>query len=430
MKINPDLIPAGLHIIGAVDTRMVDQEPSAPRRARSTVILSSVGEIFLYHPNQIVDALFPICNISEIHEIEYKEREVHHPWKLRFWKFNLSLAVFYGLILTIFGFLFLFETMLYGHGDVDIGGFSNDPVSSGSFSQSILSALASIILIYTIGSPIVFSLLLESFVPTYVTPRHITLRFEDDKVHQLSEKPEWRGVYSLAHRFWLLGTILIMISYLPPMAIVEFLLAFILGAFVFSFVYLGFTRLTSEQTESEIGELRTGNLLRFRRLLDDLHSKSFVEGEKSAISSNQHEITTVQDRVAGRIKEPLERLYTHQDVLNSLTDGEWEAMLTATKIYFSLAQIRRCTEKMLYKLTEDIGIKIKSQNRGITTMLQRLNQHEALPSNAIKWVEVIKAIANPAAHDMVEDMDDFVSAFKAFVSLTNWYVDHLSSEDE
>ena len=63
-------------------------------------------------------------------------------------------------------------------------------------------------------------------------------------------------------------------------------------------------------------------------------------------------------------------------------------------------------------------------------MLQRLNQHEALPSNAIKWVEVIKAIANPAAHDMVEDMDDFVSAFKAFVSLTNWYVDHLSSEEE
>ena len=429
MKINPDHIPAGLHIIGAVETRMVDQEPSAPRRARSTVILSSVGEIFLYHPNQIVDALFPICNISEIHEIEYKEREVHHPWKLRFWKFNLSLAVFYGLILTIFGILFLFETMLYGHGDVDIGGFSNDPVSSGSFSQSILSVLASIIFCLHDWLTHCFLFVIGIICSNICAPRHITLRFEEDKVHQLSEKPEWRGVYSL-RKVVATGTILILVSYLPPMAIVEFLLAFILGAFVFSFVYLGFTRLTSEQTESEIGELETGNLLRFRRLLDDLHSKSFVEGEESSISSNQHEISTVQDRVAGRIKEPLERLYTHQDVLNSLTDGEWEAMLTATKIYFSLAQIRRCTEKMLYKLTEDIGIKIKSQNRGITTMLQRLNQHEPLPSNAIKWVEVIKAIANPAAHDMVEDMDDFVSAFKAFVSLTNWYVDHLSSEEE
>ena len=63
-------------------------------------------------------------------------------------------------------------------------------------------------------------------------------------------------------------------------------------------------------------------------------------------------------------------------------------------------------------------------------MLQRLTQQEKLPSAPIKWVEIIRAIANPAAHDMVEDMDDFISAFKAFVSFTSWYVDHSVSEEE
>ena len=78
---------------------------------------------------------------------------------------------------------------------------------------------------------------------------------------------------------------------------------------------------------------------------------------------------------------------------------------------------------MLYELTILHGIKIKSKNRGLTTMLQRLVQQDLLPANPIKWVEVIKAIANPAAHDMTENADDFISAFNAFVSFTSWYVE-------
>ena len=113
--------------------------------------------------------------------------------------------------------------------------------------------------------------------------------------------------------------------------------------------------------------------------------------------------------------------------MNKLTDGEWEAILTANKFYFSLAQIRRCTEKMLYNLLLQNGITIKPEKRGILTMLQRLKQKEILPIEPIKWVDIIRVIANPAAHDMVEDMDDFISAFKAFVSFTSWYVDHATS---
>ena len=88
---------------------------------------------------------------------------------------------------------------------------------------------------------------------------------------------------------------------------------------------------------------------------------------------------------------------------------------------------------MLFELTVLHGIKIKSRNRGLTTMLQRLIQHEHLPSDPIKWVEVIKAIANPAAHDMTENAEDFISAFNAFVSFTSWYVEasrHNYSEEE
>ena len=416
-----------MHVIAAVKATYPEQTPHLSQSKKSTAILSSTGKIFLYQPNQIVEALFPICDVSDIAEVESVERTVVHPWKLLFWKFNQSL--------TLFGGFFLFASLIFiifdqfSNGFLLLGDDVDAAVSSEKVTNAFLDLLVSILTLLTLGSPLVFTIFLAQYVPTYVVPKHIILHRKDGGVIELSEGAEWGRVFKFCEALYLLTLVLVIISYMPPNAAVEFLVLFFGGLFFWIFFWTALRWIVKNDATSEVGELRPGNLVRFHRVLNDLLlAKTPIQDELGA--SSDRGSTTVHERVGRKIEEPLARLYLYEETLNKLTDGEWEAMLTANKFYFSLAQIRRCTEKMLYNLVLQNGIKIKSSKRGISTMLQRLTQQEKLPSAPIKWIEIIRAIANPAAHDMVEDMDDFISAFKAFVSFTSWYVDHTASEEE
>ena len=65
----------------------------------------------------------------------------------------------------------------------------------------------------------------------------------------------------------------------------------------------------------------------------------------------------------------------------------------------------------------------KSLTQDQQTMKNVLNRDDVLNPDVIKWLDIIKAIANPAAHDFKEDINDYLTAFRAFVSITAWYVD-------
>ncbi len=85
---------------------------------------------------------------------------------------------------------------------------------------------------------------------------------------------------------------------------------------------------------------------------------------------------------------------------------------------------------MLFQFIAEKNIKIKPQNRGIKTMMDRLRNEGVLTPEVNKWLELIKTVANPAAHDMKEDVDDFLTAFRAFVSFTTWFVESQATMEE
>ena len=203
------------------------------------------------------------------------------------------------------------------------------------------------------------------------------------------------------------------------------LVACVICGIVGAFLGLAANYVNKDDEAYEVGTLRPGHLLRFHQVIAEIHeSGQSVDGEESDDEPGRLNQSVV-DRIGVRIEKPLEELYTFKDELNELT-----AMLTVNKVYFALAHIRRCTEKMLFNLTIANGIKVKAQNRGIQTMKNVLNRDDVLNPDVIKWLDLIKAIANPAAHDFKEDINDYLTAFRAFVSITAWYVDITSPNCE
>ena len=225
-----------------------------------------------------------------------------------------------------------------------------------------------------------------------------------------------------------LGLVLTMIP-ASELVVVIIYFAIIIGAMYF-FVW-GFMLLVGGSEESERGELSTGNLQRFARVMNDLHSKPESNESDHGNATPQSDLmTSVKDRMGTKIAKQIDVLYAHSEMLDKLTDNQWEAIFTANKFYFAMTQIRRCTELMLSKLTARAGIKIKSNKLGIKTLQERLLQNELLPPHASKWIGVIRELTNPNAHYMVEDADDLVSALAAFASFTTYYVNQSEQEEE
>ena len=419
MEINPDLLPTGMHIVAAVEARSGNQTP-ANYESTSTLLLSSTGGLYLYHPNEVMSATIECGHVSDIRSFIDTPRQVSQPKRLFVWKVSVVYTFFLiSLMWAVCGYL-LFDQAVNGYSPVSATS-SDGTVSSNDVAEGVIFGVVSLAFWVIPGFPYLYCIFKSFSVPKYVSPRTLFLKFEHAEL-TVCDTPEWAQAYSKIRTGFTLGLLFAAATLVPSAELVIFLtniavVILLMYSFVVGIVYL------AKDDSTEIGELTTGNLSRFVRVIGDLHHQHReVEGE---VDEDQHPLAvgTVRDRVGLHIQKPLEKLYSYEDDLNKLTNGEWEAMLTAEKFYFSLAQIRRCTEKMLYELTILHGIKIKSKNRGLTTMLQRLVQQDLLPANPIKWVEVIKAIANPAAHDMTENADDFISAFNAFVSFTSWYVE-------
>lgn len=428
MVIDPDYLNPGTHVIAAVASHGVGQSPHHSKNT-STLLLSSVGELLYYHPNELLSATFRCGHVSDLISFELNERTVHHPVKLAFWKMS---SVLYILVVSFL--ILLMGVILYDqavNGFVSVSQSPDGSVSTQDLATGVMDGLMTFLLAVTIFAPILYCFVFEGSVPTYVTPRTASLTFKDNTNLFISEAPEWSKIYRLMQRLAMLVLVFVLLISVPTADLVILITTFAVYLLSLLFLAWGIVKL-AENRESEVGELRTGNLLRFYRVLNDVARENTTNTPTplGREDSTAVKLETVKDKVGEKIVLPLERLYQHQATLNQLTDGEWEAMLTTEKFYFSLAQIRRCTEKMLYVMISRYNIKIKPQNRGIQTMQQRLQHHDVLTVEAIKYIEVIKAIANPAAHDMSADADDFIAAFTAFVSFTTWFVDAQSNEEE
>ena len=70
-------------------------------------------------------------------------------------------------------------------------------------------------------------------------------------------------------------------------------------------------------------------------------------------------------------------LYTHESFLDELTEGEWKASVNGQQNLFSLGTNSAVHRKMLFQFIAEKNIKIKPQNRGIKTMMDRLRNEGA-----------------------------------------------------
>lgn len=427
MEINADELPPGMHIIAAVETYGLD---STDISSSSTILLSSTGELNLYHPNHIISSVIPCASLDDITSIEDRARVIHHPVKLLVWKASFIYSIFtVGLLLTVFALTF-FAQITEGYISISSSGASS-PVTSDDVVEGVVDGLEGLFVMSIVLAPYFYCLICSAFLPVYVSPRMLILTKSTGEKLVVSDHSEWGQWMERLMTMvgWvILGIVLVSIP-ASELVVLIIYIAIVVGAMYF-FAW-GFKLLVGGSDESERGELSTGNLQRFARVMNDLHSKP--ESDVSTHGDTTSQIgskTSVKDRMGTKIAKQIDVLYAHSEMLDELTDNEWEAIFTANKFYFAMTQIRRCTELMLSKLTSRAGIKIKSSKLGIKTLQERLLQNELLPPHASKWVGVIRELTNPNAHYMVEDADDLVSALAAFASFTTYYVNQGNQEEE
>ena len=425
MEIDPELIPPGIHIVGAADVHGLYQ-PAAGQKYHTTCLLSANGELMMYHPNHLTSyALFQVADVSEIEEVEYLEPTLLKPKKYKFWRFCQGYTVLFMLAIIISNLYVIYSQATSGF--VSLGSSDDGTVSSADFSVIIGMLIFTLLAGLSVFFPLFYSSKAAGHSHEFATPSRIRIRTKEGGEGYFVAKPLGGKMHSLISRLFVLMIVLLIMGLIPAsdLLIVGVFFAVLLGGGLV--VGLGLHHLRNESLPTEIGYLRSGSMYQFYKTLQDLHRTP--EKEKD-VDVDLDLSSTVQDRLSNRIKEPLSILYTHESFLDELTEGEWKAMLTANKIYFSLAQIRRCTEKMLFQFIKEKKIKIKPQNRGIKTMMDRLRNEGVLTPEVNKWLELIKTVANPAAHDMKEDVDDFLTAFRAFVSFTSWFVESTVTTEE
>ena len=421
MEIDPDYLPAGVHVIASVEAYGEEHPPRESGR-NTTVLVSASGQLAIYHPNHVAEAVIEIGNISKLESLELVPRTVIKKKSLMFWKLCMIYSIVIWLVWTIGANMLTIDQMQNGYVTASSSDVS-EGVDTNVLYEGIIIAFFGIFLTFTLFGPWLFAYLGEQYVPRYVRQRHLKLSFEDGSEYSIFEGPEWSAQYRLLSRLLWVFFVSLIIMMIPSSEFIIVLVVLVISGIIGAFAGLAASYVSKDDEAYEVGTLRPGHLLRFHHVITEIHESGHtVDGEQNGDEPGRLN-QSVMDRIGVRIEKPLEELYTFEDELNELTDGEWTAMLTVNKVYFALAHIRRCTEKMLFNLTIANGIKVKAQNRGIQTMKNVLNRDDVLNPDVIKWLDIIKAIANPAAHDFKEDINDYLTAFRAFVSITAWYVD-------
>jgi hypothetical protein len=422
VEIDPDLLRPGVHIIAAVEAFDEYHIPSDYAK-NSTVVLSAAGSLALYNPNYVTSVLGEFGHVSKLECVELIPKQVYKKKWLWFWKGCLSFSLLFWFLVLILMIWGVIDQFLNGYIPVVSQEFG-EGVSAEGVSSTLNETLGLLLVMLPILGAVLYTNFVEGWVSSYVTQMHVKLVFRDGSESKIYGPPEWAMQFWMGQRLALLSVITIIIMSIPPTEFIGIIVPFIVGLMIVLGVYVVLLTIHYFAGEQgyEVGKLNPGHLLRFYQIVKEIHGVGHSLDEVGENDTFSNVDQSVAERVGARIEAPLEEIYAFENELNVLTGGEWEAMLTANKVYFALAHIRRCTEKMLYNLTLINGIKIKPQNRGITTMMNMLTRIDYLEVDVIKWLGIIKAIANPAAHDFEENIDDYLTAFRTFVSLTGWYV--------
>ena len=144
MEIDPDFIPPGIHIVGAVDVHGLEQ-PVNKQELHTTCLLSANGELMVYHPNFVTEfGLFKVANVSEIEEVEYLEPTLLQPKKYKFWRFCQG----YTALFFIFFILVALSVIYYQatSGFIFLGSSGDGSVSSTDFTKGIESFVSTLIM--------------------------------------------------------------------------------------------------------------------------------------------------------------------------------------------------------------------------------------------------------------------------------------------
>ena len=63
-------------------------------------------------------------------------------------------------------------------------------------------------------------------------------------------------------------------------------------------------------------------------------------------------------------------------------------------------------------------------------MTEMLNRHDLMDAKILKSLAIIRELTNPRAHDIEDNLEDFLTAFRAFAQVTEWYVQRTTVKEE
>jgi hypothetical protein len=206
----------------------------------------------------------------------------------------------------------------------------------------------------------------------------------------------------------------------------DFLVSFIVLEVILLVVIIGamiIKSATFDVTNDDIDSRGKGSINSMNNFHMSIETILGSESTDSGIISNRG---SLEKRLGSRIKELKRRLEIHEEVLNNLTQRNWSMMLSAPVEYMGMAQIRRCVEKLLTPLVNKLGITLKPKDRGVRTLKNILVKNNTISSNALRDIEIIEAITNPAAHDFDTSEENYITSLTSFVNIVDWCAELLS----
>ena len=236
MEIDPDYLPAGVHVIASVEAYGEEHPPRESGR-NTTVLVSASGQLAIYHPNHVAEAVIEIGNISELESLELVSRKVIKKKLLMFWKLCMIYSIIIWLAWIIGTNIVIIDQIQNGYVTTSSSDVS-EGVDTNVLYEGIIVALFGIFIAFTLLSPWGFAYVGERYVPQYVRQRHLILLFKDGSEYSIFEGPEWSGQYRLLGRLLKVFIVSLIIMMIPSSEFIILLVSLVIGGIVGAFLGL------------------------------------------------------------------------------------------------------------------------------------------------------------------------------------------------